>query len=988
MSPAKKYQSLLFPSGPENAIRGFFGLREKRGKIAAILFPVFIGSVILLPPGMAGDVSFHAHYNLDYRTVEGVEPSRAEGLSLTDGVVSIPTGEPVRGVLVDEGDWMEYDFPPGFNLEEGTVEFWFQPHWNSGEHPQETFSFLRTRPFHGNGFCMSKDGANNYRFFISSPTGESGVAYGVGSQLKENNWYYMTATWNPDEICLYLNGEPVDSEGENKNRPTAAPQILCIGHSESGGQEVKGVIDEFKISSFAKSRDEIRLSMMEDLAYTSIKARPLPVIRPGESRPLTAMAYSPALGYWLYVVRGAEWLIDDPSIAAVDPEDNLTGLNVGETSLRAAFSGQTSPPVTVRVNVRNRAVFLIDRTVYPDIAELVVRYKADVENALPFELIIDSDRDLEAMTPEALRGILQDYHYREGVEGAVLAGHVPYALWEEGWTDWYTQSRGVACVLYYEDLDGEFTDETSPENPAFTNLETAESFPGPEIWTGWMYPNAIDPAEDAVKLSHLLNKTHAYYSGEVVGEKVAVEMSHHDEHWGIANFNLPSLAPEDGSFFPASDVEHYGLMTDIEGNPVPTRPLKRHLVNPPDIPIELHRELFEELWDTRDYLVHHLHCHGHAYLLWLPQTVPDPREGITRDFFDTLNRGPLLFCVTACSNGVFNHRPHDSVILAAPFSPANTITAHGFVTGPNFSRDFAVFFDSLARGRTVGRAHYDAMMVEPVSSSPRIPIVVGDPFLTINPYEPSPLPFEQYREMGDYNGDGISDIGIFRNSSGLWAVRDITRCYFGQEGDLPVSGDYNGDATTEIGIFSPSGCFWAIRGLTRFYFGGEEDTPVPADYNGDGYCDPGIFRSTSGLWAIRGVTRIYFGALGDRPVPGYYDGNTSKDIGIFRSLSGLWAIRGVSRIYFGSSLDNVVPGDYDGNGTWEAGIFRSSSGLWAIRGITRSYFGSTDDRPVPADYDGDSSDDIGIFRDFPGLWAIRNLSRVYFGSSGDIPVTR
>jgi beta-propeller repeat-containing protein len=240
----------------------------------------------------------------------------------------------------------------------------------------------------------------------------------------------------------------------------------------------------------------------------------------------------------------------------------------------------------------------------------------------------------------------------------------------------------------------------------------------------------------------------------------------------------------------------------------------------------------------------------------------------------------------------------------------------------------------------------------------------------------------------DYNGDGTSDIAIFRESAGLWAIRGITRFYFGSSDDETVPGDYNGDRTTEIGIFRPSSGLWAIKSTTRAYFGSGGDLPEPGDYDGDGTTDIGIFRYNSGLWAIRGVTRVYFGSTEDSPAPGYYDGSSTKDIGIFRGSSGLWAIRNVTRLYFGSSLDSIVPGDYNGDGTWEAGIFRGSSGLWAIRGVTRNYFGESLDNPVPADYQGDGRDDIGIFRDSSGLWAISGVSRVYFGAPGDLSVTR
>jgi len=240
----------------------------------------------------------------------------------------------------------------------------------------------------------------------------------------------------------------------------------------------------------------------------------------------------------------------------------------------------------------------------------------------------------------------------------------------------------------------------------------------------------------------------------------------------------------------------------------------------------------------------------------------------------------------------------------------------------------------------------------------------------------------------DYNGDGTSDIGIYRESSGLWAIRRVTRVYFGSTDDEAIPGDYNGDGTTDMGIYRRANGLWAIRGTTRVYYGTAIDLPIPGDYDGDETTDVGIFRISSGLWAIRGTTRAYFGSSVDIPASGYYDGDAVIDIGIFRGSSGLWAIRGISRVYFGSSLEEIVPGDYDGNGAWDYGVFRGSNGLWAIRGFSRSYFGISVDDPIPADYDGDSMDDIGIFRETSGLWAVRGITRAYYGSTGDIPVTR
>jgi Protein of unknown function (DUF1566) len=87
-------------------------------------------------------------------------------------------------------------------------------------------------------------------------------------------------------------------------------------------------------------------------------------------------------------------------------------------------------------------------------------------------------------------------------------------------------------------------------------------------------------------------------------------------------------------------------------------------------------------------------------------------------------------------------------------------------------------------------------------------------------------------------------------------------------GTSSTASDFNGDGTNDIGIFRPDSGLWAIRGVTRVYFGSLNDNPIPGDYNGNGTDDIGLFRATSGLWAVKGVTRAYFGSSGDEPLGG------------------------------------------------------------------------------------------------------------------------
>jgi len=80
--------------------------------------------------------------------------------------------------------------------------------------------------------------------------------------------------------------------------------------------------------------------------------------------------------------------------------------------------------------------------------------------------------------------------------------------------------------------------------------------------------------------------------------------------------------------------------------------------------------------------------------------------------------------------------------------------------------------------------------------------------------------------------------------------------------------DFNGDGADDVAIFRPASGLWAVRGVTRAYFGGWNDEPAAGDYNGDGIDEIAIFRGSSGLWAVRNWSRIYYGSAGDLPVGG------------------------------------------------------------------------------------------------------------------------
>lgn len=110
---------------------------------------------------------------------------------------------------------------------------------------------------------------------------------------------------------------------------------------------------------------------------------------------------------------------------------------------------------------------------------------------------------------------------------------------------------------------------------------------------------------------------------------------------------------------------------------------------------------------------------------------------------------------------------------------------------------------------------------------------------------------------GDWNGDGIATIGVFRGGTwyldedgdGRWGNNDRL-AFFGQAGDIPVVGDWNGDGITNLGVYRDGKFYLDINGdhqLTAsdrvLTLGQSGDRPFAGDFNGDGRAEVGVYRS-------------------------------------------------------------------------------------------------------------------------------------------------
>jgi hypothetical protein len=398
-----------------------------------------------------------------------------------------------------------------------------------------------------------------------------------------------------------------------------------------------------------------------------------------------------------------------------------------------------------------------------------------------------------------------------------------------------------------------------------------------------------------------------------------------------------------------------------------------------------------------------------------PATGPtpnDPGDGDAGGGANDLQNYPILDSATTVLGttevtGRFNSLPNTTFTIE--IFGSLTCDASGFGEAGMFLGDLMVTTDAS------GNAPIHAFVPAPPGGGP-ITATATAPDNNTSELSACRVPDAAPPVASDFDGDGVSDVAIFRPSTGEWYFRGSTAgdgvFVWGQSGDLPAAGDYDGDGTTDAAVFRPSVGAWYLRcstaGGVYVPWGASGDVPVPADYDGDGKTDVAVYRPTDNVWYVvrsrGGVTVKKWGVAGDLPAPADFDGDGMVDFAVFRPSTSWYLAQtsaGGGFVGWGSAGDQSLPADYDGDGRADPTIFRRAEGNWYTHRSTEGNqvvdWGdveppSSTQVPVTGDYDGDGTSDFVLFKPAEGVWYLLQSTAgeqlVDWGEALDVPIGR
>ena len=274
--------------------------------------------------------------------------------------------------------------------------------------------------------------------------------------------------------------------------------------------------------------------------------------------------------------------------------------------------------------------------------------------------------------------------------------------------------------------------------------------------------------------------------------------------------------------------------------------------------------------------------------------------------------------------------------------------------------------------------------------------------------------------MGDFNGDALTDLGLYNSDTTTWEIcladkhvpeNEIFKSasvWLKMPDELkadknwwPMGGDFNGDALTDVGLYNnttgefrmavSTGSNFSDKGVV-FKFDGASYSwqPFTGNFNGDKYTDFALYNKDTGEVRIALGTgsgfqpfQTWLTGLGTNCIAlaGDFNGDGLTDLCLFTKSSGeLKVVFSNSKAFVDGSVwlsgfandKDVLISDFNNDGLTDVGYWNKDSGTWYYasstgkkfvnNGVWLNSFGSNSDESASTgDFDGNGITDAAVF---------------------------
>jgi hypothetical protein len=270
--------------------------------------------------------------------------------------------------------------------------------------------------------------------------------------------------------------------------------------------------------------------------------------------------------------------------------------------------------------------------------------------------------------------------------------------------------------------------------------------------------------------------------------------------------------------------------------------------------------------------------------------------------------------------------------------------------------------------------------------------------------------------VGDFDGDGISDIAAYTGANGTWHV-----CYGLAAGGFDcrmqnapastprstVAADFDGDGRTDLAAYTGSNLVWHVcfgRGRDSNFecqyltaHGGGFDNNAVGDFDGDGRSDLAGYTGSNSVWHVcfsngpAGFDCRYLSAHGGGPtnnVVGDFDGDGRSDLTGYTGADNLWHVcngRGRDANFecqylyaHGGGSSNNVAADFNGDGKTDLAGYTGANNVWHVclstgNGFSCSYptlHGGGVQNNAVGDFNGDGKSDLAAKTPSDSQWHV------------------